>query len=135
MGTWDIVERTGPLSYVVQVAGKLWKHHIDHIREVEDTPSPGEAVEELTKRQDLNMPQFQEPEEPTSREETIEEPATQPPEPKTGNDLLDEGAAAVSTGGSTLSTSLTEPPPSNSAHQYPLRDQDKHCHSTEGASH
>ncbi len=74
MGTWDSCQaHWTPVIYVVQVAGKLWKHHIDHIRE-----------------------------------------------PKTGNDLLDEGAAAVPTGGSTSSTSPTEPPPSNSALRYPL---------------
>ncbi len=33
-----VIQRTGPLSYVVQVAGKLWKRHIDHLREMGDTP-------------------------------------------------------------------------------------------------
>ena len=35
-----IVGRNGPLSYVVQVeGGQVWKRHIEHLREVGDTPS------------------------------------------------------------------------------------------------
>ena len=34
-----VVERNGPLSYLVQVSGnRLWKRHIDHIREMNDSP-------------------------------------------------------------------------------------------------
>ena len=34
-----IIERTGPLSYLVQVAeGKTWKCHIDHLRQMDDSP-------------------------------------------------------------------------------------------------
>lgn len=34
-----IIERTGPLSYVVQVAGgQIWRHHIDHLRQMDDSP-------------------------------------------------------------------------------------------------
>ena len=40
--TWipgKIIERSGPLSYVVQMKGEqLWKRHIDQLREVGDTP-------------------------------------------------------------------------------------------------
>ena len=40
--TWipgTIIERSGPLSYVVQVKGEqTWKRHIEHLREVGDTP-------------------------------------------------------------------------------------------------
>jgi len=34
-----VIERSGPLSYIVQVRGEqAWKRHIDHLREVGDTP-------------------------------------------------------------------------------------------------
>ena len=40
--TWipgTIVGRNGPLSYVVQVKGEqVWKRHIEHLREMGDTP-------------------------------------------------------------------------------------------------
>ena len=40
--TWipgTIIERSGPLSYVVQVKGEqTWKRHIEHLQEVGDTP-------------------------------------------------------------------------------------------------
>ena len=40
--TWipdTIVGRNGPLSYVVQVRGEqVWKRHIEHLREMGDTP-------------------------------------------------------------------------------------------------
>ena len=48
-----IVSRNGPLSYVVQVKGEqVWKRHIEHLREVGDTP-----VEEQTEpRSDDQIP-------------------------------------------------------------------------------
>ena len=34
-----IMERTGPLSYLVQVAGgQMWKRHIDQLRQMNDSP-------------------------------------------------------------------------------------------------
>lgn len=34
-----VIERNGPLSYLVQVSGnRVWKRHIDHIREMNDCP-------------------------------------------------------------------------------------------------
>ena len=48
-----IVSRNGPLSYVVQVKGEqVWKRHIEHLREMGDTP-----VEEQTEpRSDDQIP-------------------------------------------------------------------------------
>ena len=34
------IERNGPLSYLIRVnGGQLWRHHIDQLREGEDTPA------------------------------------------------------------------------------------------------
>ena len=41
-----IVERTGPLSYLVQVGrGKTWKLHIDHLRQMNDSPQEEQMTE------------------------------------------------------------------------------------------
>ena len=33
-----VMERTGPLSYLVQVArGQMWKHHINQLRQMDDS--------------------------------------------------------------------------------------------------
>ena len=40
-----VIERNGPLSYLVQVSSdKVWKRHIDHIREMHDSPQQEEDV-------------------------------------------------------------------------------------------
>ena len=40
--TWipgTVIERNGPLSHLVQVSSyRVWKRHIDHIREMHDSP-------------------------------------------------------------------------------------------------
>ena len=44
-----VIERNGPLSYLIKVSGgQLWRHHIDQLREVDDTPSeyPSEQLQE-----------------------------------------------------------------------------------------
>ena len=33
-----VVEQLGPLTYLVEVNGQLWKRHIDHLRVQSDTP-------------------------------------------------------------------------------------------------
>ena len=41
-----IIERTGPLSYLVQVAGgQTWKRHIDHLRQMDDSPQHEQTTE------------------------------------------------------------------------------------------
>ena len=41
-----IVKRTGPLSYLVQVGGgKTWKRHIDHLRQMSDSPQEEQMTE------------------------------------------------------------------------------------------
>ena len=48
-----IVGRNGPLSYVVQVKGEqVWKRHIEHLREVGDTP----VEEPIETRSDTDQP-------------------------------------------------------------------------------
>ncbi len=83
-----VIERTGPLSYVVQVAGKLWKRHIDHLREMGDTPVQ-EPVIPL--QQDVATPRVTRPEESFSRVEA--ETATSLPTTETGNNGLEETQA------------------------------------------
>ena len=40
-----IMERTGPLSYLVQVAGgQMWKCHIDQLRQIDDSPQQGQPT-------------------------------------------------------------------------------------------
>ena len=42
-----MVERTGPLSYLVQVSdNRIWKRHIDHLRPMSDGPQVEETVEQ-----------------------------------------------------------------------------------------
>ena len=62
-----IIERTGPLSYLVQVGGgKTWKRHIDHLRQMSDSPQE-EQMTETTKDSDTLI-QF-----PTSHTASIPE--------------------------------------------------------------
>lgn len=40
-----VVERNGPLSYLVQVSdNRVWKRHIDHVREMHDSPRQEEPL-------------------------------------------------------------------------------------------
>jgi len=49
-----IVERRGPLSYLVQVAdGVIWRRHVDHL--LETTDSPQEEAESEGHRKRLNL--------------------------------------------------------------------------------
>ena len=44
-----VIERNGPLSYLIKVnGGQLWRRHIDQLREVDDTPAehPSEQLQE-----------------------------------------------------------------------------------------
>ena len=44
-----IMERTGPLSYLVQVTGgQMWKRHIDQLRQMDDSPQQEKPIEENT---------------------------------------------------------------------------------------
>ena len=44
-----IIERTGPLLYLVQVAGgKTWKHHINHLRQMDDSPQHAQTTEKAS---------------------------------------------------------------------------------------
>ena len=48
-----IIERTGPLSYLVQVAGgQTWKRHIDHLRQMDDSPQHEQTTEEVSTDRD-----------------------------------------------------------------------------------
>jgi len=60
-----VIECTEPLSYMVQIAGKLWKSHVDHLREMGEAPRLHEAVQDQSRRQEVGMPRFQEQEEPS----------------------------------------------------------------------
>ena len=40
-----IIERLGPLTYLVDVNGNSWKHHIDHLRIRTDAQSGSVTVE------------------------------------------------------------------------------------------
>ena len=43
-----IIERTGQLSYLVQVAGgQTWKCHIDHLRQMDDSPQHKQTTKEI----------------------------------------------------------------------------------------
>ena len=43
-----IMERTGPLSYLVQVTGgQMWKRHIDQLRQMDDSPQQEKFTEEI----------------------------------------------------------------------------------------
>ena len=40
-----VVEQNGSLSYLVQVSGdRLWKRHVDHIRQMNDSPQREEIA-------------------------------------------------------------------------------------------
>ena len=52
-----IIERTGPLSYLVQtVGGQIWKCHIDHLRQMDDSPKQEQTTEEeSTNKETINI--------------------------------------------------------------------------------
>ena len=60
--TWipgTIVGRNGPLSYVVQVKGEqVWKRHIEHLREMGDTPVSDIPVDETSNQSILTKHQL-----------------------------------------------------------------------------
>ena len=72
-----IVGRNGPLSYVVQVeGGQVWKRHIEHLREVGDTPVGDIPVEEIP-NQNTDQPPIDEESYPFTSEASG---TTQPPD-------------------------------------------------------
>ena len=52
-----IIERTGPLSYLLQtVGGQTWKRHIDHLRQMDDSPQQEQTTkEESTNKETINI--------------------------------------------------------------------------------
>ena len=55
-----VIERRGPLSYLVQVAsGQVWKRHIDHLLKTIDSPQKEEEEEE---EPESNLPHHAQPE-------------------------------------------------------------------------
>ena len=47
-----VIERNGPLSYLIKVSGgQLWRHHIDQLKEVDETPLE-HSPEQLQETQD-----------------------------------------------------------------------------------
>ena len=68
-----IIERTRPLSYLVKVAGRqTWKHHIDQLRQMDDSPQQ----EQLSKRDKGTMITF-----PPSQTADDTEPVNDEPTP------------------------------------------------------
>jgi len=72
-----IVGRNGPLSYVVQVKGEqVWKRHIEHLREVGDTP----VEEPIGTRSATDQPPLDESESFPATSDTEGNATTQPSE-------------------------------------------------------
>ena len=130
-----VVERQGPLSYLVQVYdGGVWKRHLDHLYEMnhspqEDEVSPSHAVP-------LPVPgraRIPEPEQQSTSVETAANPASPPADTSSETVLAPTPSASESTSGS---ASVTSPSPQPAAttlarsrgtsSRYPLRDREKH---------
>ncbi len=124
-----VIKRTGPLSYVVQVAGKLWKRHIDHLREMGDTPMQEPVIEPLF-QQDVATPRVTRPEESFSRVEA--ETVTSLPTTETGNNGLEETQAPnqVTPDAASTEDSLVSPPADHSHSPF-----DKHRRLKKDRSH
>ena len=57
-----IIERNGPLSYLIKVSGgKLWRGHIDQLREIDDTLAEhsSEQLQESLEDEQQNQPKLQ----------------------------------------------------------------------------
>ncbi len=66
-----IVERKGPLTYLVQVAeGRIWKRHVDHLRETTDTPQDQTPRQLTADRGDNQESESRMPEAATSSRES-----------------------------------------------------------------
>lgn len=104
-----IVERNGPLSYVVQVKGEqVWKRHVEHLQEVGDTP-----VEEPTRdRDDTNQPPVDESDSFPVTPDTVGDTATQPSDAQLDSPELSSSQTATSP----VTNQPTEVP-----HRYPRR--------------
>ena len=69
-----IVESTGPLSYLVQVGeGKTWKRHIDHLRQMSDSPQEEQMTETRDSGTFIQFPTSQ-----TSSPESSDDKSTPP---------------------------------------------------------
>ena len=96
-----IIERTGPVSYLVQVSdAQIWKRHIDHLREMGDSPQQP-LQEPAAETDDMSDPREDEFPDTTPEQITTSERAT----PSAGD----------------VSTSIAPPTPSAAISRYPSR--------------
>ena len=103
-----VVRRNGPLSYVVQVKGEqVWKRHIEHLRQVGDTP-----VEEPTRVSDNNQPPVKESDLFPVTPDTVDGTTTQPSGAQLDSPELSSSQTA---------TSPATNQPTTVPHRYPHR--------------
>lgn len=110
-----VVERNGPLSYLVQVNGnQMWKRHIDHLREMGDSPyTTTTGVTESSS--DMNT-------------DFTPGPASREPEPQQPDPTVDVPSSADSnndshTDSNNDSTTITDPTPVVQPPRYPQRNR------------
>ena len=110
-----VVERNGPLSYLVQVNGnQMWKRHIDHLQEMGDSPyTTTTGVTESSS--DMNT-------------DFTPGPASREPEPQQRDPTVDVPSSADSNNNSHTdsnndSTTITDPTPVVQPPRYPQRNR------------
>ena len=109
-----VVERRGPLSYLVQVAtGVLWRRHIDHLLETAD--SPQEETAEQNDTPDLGNPVSYSPPLTPPGDVPAVVPATESPSTLTETAALSDNQERAQE--SSNSSPVTTPPP----RRYPQR--------------
>ena len=109
-----VVERRGPLSYLVQVAtGVLWRRHIDHLLETADSPQEETAEQNATP--DLGNPVSYSPPLTPPGDVPAVVPATESPSTSTETAALSDNQELAQE--SSNSSPITTPPP----RRYPQR--------------
>ena len=109
-----VVERRGPLSYLVQVAtGVLWRRHIDHLLETADSPQEETAEQNATP--DLGNPVSYSPPLTPPGDVPAVVPATESPSTLTETAALSDNQELAQE--SSNSSPITTPPP----RRYPQR--------------
>ena len=133
-----MIERNGPLSYLIQVSGgRVWKRHIDHIREMHDSPLqevdgtpvlPDYPVDVYLPATEETPEHNHEPIASSATLSPLDEVSVTPLEPE-AEIVPSEAADTPVVTTPTPTTTTTPPTPQETAtplKRYPLQDRQKH---------
>ena len=116
-----VIERLGPLSFLVQVSGdRVWKRHIDHLREMRDSPIVPEVIPPPPPLSDPvpNTPELTiDP--PMST--TLESDPVETPNKASSESMSEELSLQSPT--QAVQSSPEIPPPSTPVRRYPTRNR------------